>query len=268
MFIILTVNEFPNARQDYSEEPLCETLTLFPEDAILDYSIRESRKARTVRLNMTPHEGLVVVIPAGFNRKRVPAIVEEKREWIERTRVWAEEQRRLLAAKKPPTVPAFIDLRAVGETWSVKAQDTCSARITAREHADYELLLSGPVADVAGSLDALGRWSRRKAREYLVPWLTRLSRETGLEFSDTRIGNQRSLWASCSPRGTISLNQKLIFLPEELVRYVLIHELCHTAHMNHSKRFWSRVRRHEPDCRELRRELGNSWRLVPEWLDR
>ncbi|MEK6536597.1 MAG: M48 family metallopeptidase, partial [Actinomycetota bacterium] len=74
-------------------------------------------------------------------------------------------------------------------------------------------------------------------------------------------------WGSCSPSGTISLNQKLLFLPDRLVRYVLVHELCHTAHMNHSQRFWSRVRRYEPAMAEHRRELGESWQLVPPWLE-
>ncbi len=242
-------------------------LTLFAPDDFPAYSIRESARARTVRLHMTPGEGLVIVIPSGYDRRRIPAIVAEKSSWIARAADWASRQRRLKGVSKPPSIPDVIALRAVGETWDVQLRETAAARATAREHANGRLVLSAPAGDVTAGLGALSRWTRSKAREHLVPWLAELGDETGLEFTATKIGNQRSLWASCSPSGTISLNQKLMFMPERLVRYVLVHELCHLAHMNHSKRFWSRVRRHEPRCLELRRELGDSWHLVPSWLD-
>jgi predicted metal-dependent hydrolase len=244
-----------------------QPLTLFPPDLVLDYTIRESRRARTVRLNMTPRDGLVVVIPAGYNRSRIPGFIKSKQAWIENARRWANEQHRLLAAKSPPVVPETIELTAVAEKWAVITRRTASTRAAAREHDGGLLVVSGPITDTPACLDALSRWAGRKARNSLVPWLQSLSLETGLRFDRTIVGNQRTRWGSCSPSGTISLNRKLLFLPDRLVRYVLIHELCHSAHMNHSKRFWSRVRRHEPCYRELRRELGESWRLVPPWLD-
>ncbi len=244
-----------------------QPLTLFPPDLVLDYRIRESPRARTVRLNMTPQDGLIVVIPAGYNHNRIPAILNSKKDWIENARIWAREQRRLLATQAPPAIPKIIDLKAMRETWTVEPRRSQSRRVTARAHTGSLIVLSGPTNDIPACLTALRRWTKRKARDTLVPWLDELSEITELAFDRTIIGNQRSLWASCSPTGTISLNQKLLFLPEKQVRYVLIHELCHTAHMNHSKRFWARVRRHQPDFRELRRELGESWKLVPSWLE-
>lgn len=216
---------------------------------------------------MTPREGLVIIVPRGFNRSRIPAIIAEKREWIERTRIWAEEQRCMLASRKPLVVPGSIDLRSVGESWTVVARQTDSSRASAREHAERTLVLSGPIDDIPACLAALSRWTGRQARKHLVPWLEQLGSQTGFQFDRAIIGNQRTCWGSCSPKGTISLNQKLLFLPERLVNYVLMHELCHTAQMNHSRRFWSHVGRHEPAWRERRRELGESWQLVPPWLE-
>jgi len=243
-------------------------LTLFPPDELFDYTIRESARARTVRLNMTPHDGLVIVIPAGYSRKRIPEIIRTKQSWIENARRWADEQRRQLAAKAPPCIPADIYLVAIGECWTVSVNRTSSERASAREHPGFKLLVSGDTWDMPRSLASLSRWTGRKARAHLVPWLRGLSHETGLEFTKAIVGNQRTRWASCSPKGTISLNQKLLFLPPYLVRYVLVHELCHMEQLNHSRRFWSLVARHEPAWREHRRELGESWRLVPQWLDR
>ncbi len=243
-----------------------EQLTLFPPDLVLDYTVRESSRAKTMRLNMSPREGLVVVIPAGYSRKQIPEFVQSRQTWIENARRWADERRRLLAPK-PPAIPETIELKAIGEALGVTVRETAALRATARELSEQLVVVSGPINDISACLAALNRWIGRKAREHLVPWLDDLSVKNALEFNRVIVRNQRTRWASCSAGGTISLNQKLLFLPERLVHYVLVHELCHTVHMNHSKRFWKRVERHEPAWRALRRELGDSWRLIPAWID-
>src|SRR5262249_44058438 len=76
---------------------------------------------------------------------------------------------------------------------------------------------------------------------------------------------QRTRWASCSRRKTLSLNSKLLFLPPELVEYVLTHELCHLVEMNHSTRFWAVLAEHCPQFREFDTRLRDMWKVVPRW---
>jgi len=64
----------------------------------------------------------------------------------------------------------------------------------------------------------------------------------------------------------ISLNVRLLFLPQHLVRYALLHELVHTQEMNHSRRYWTLLESIEPNYRALDSELRGGWRLVPEWI--
>ncbi|MGC1525969.1 MAG: M48 family metallopeptidase, partial [Phormidesmis sp.] len=64
-----------------------------------------------------------------------------------------------------------------------------------------------------------------------------------------------------------SLNFKLLFLPRPLVHYVLVHELCHTVHMNHSKHFWALVAKKQPDYQWRRDALKKAWRYVPRWVE-
>jgi predicted metal-dependent hydrolase len=109
-------------------------------------------------------------------------------------------------------------------------------------------------------------WLTHKAEEHLIPWLKRVSDETGLSYSAVSIRQQQTRWGSCSSRRLISLNARLLFLSPDLVTYVLVHELCHTKHLNHSPRFWRLVESYLPDYRQFDRQLRNGGRYLPGWL--
>jgi hypothetical protein len=79
------------------------------------------------------------------------------------------------------------------------------------------------------------------------------------------VRNPHTRWGSYSRKETVSLNQNLLFLPTHLVRYVLLHELCHSVHLEHSAQFWSLLRDKEPRADALRDELRLAWRYLPDW---
>lgn len=93
--------------------------------------------------------------------------------------------------------------------------------------------------------------ARRQIEERLHMWAPRI----GAQWQRVRIGNQRSRWGSCSARGTLSFNWRLVKLPAKLFDYVIVHELCHLKHLNHSPAFWQLVARHIPDYRQRRQQL-------------
>jgi hypothetical protein len=105
----------------------------------------------------------------------------------------------------------------------------------------------------------------REAHAALGPWLARLAAASDLAYKRLQIRRQRTRWGSCSRAGTISLNACLLFQPPEVANYLLIHELAHTQHMNHSRRFWRLVESLEPRWRELDAALTRGWREVPAW---
>lgn len=125
---------------------------------------------------------------------------------------------------------------------------------------------TGEVFRTEALLAALQRWLSRRARRTLVPRLEALAVRHGFDaVRKTSVRNQRSCWASCSPSGAISINRKLLFLTPEQMEYVLIHELCHTAHPNHSQRFWRLVAARQPHYRELERSLASDDGRIPTW---
>lgn len=251
-------------------QPLCGRLP--------GYSVRESARARRVRLVMSAEGGLEVVVPRRFDQRKIPGLLESKRDWIERagTRIKdrTEARRRRLEAD-PPRLPERIVLPAVGEEWRVEyrpqtaraASPPKAAASVVRERSGGRLVVTGDPDDFGSCRDALCRWLSRRARRVLVPRLEELALKHRLAYGRISIRHQHSRWASCSRRNTISLNARLLFLPPGVVEHVLLHELCHTVEMNHSPRFWTLLGYHDPECRVHRKLLRAAWTAVPTWLD-
>ncbi len=231
------------------------------QDRVDGWTIRQSRRARRLTVRVF-HTGRVeVVAPARSSQHMVQLFIERHRPWIERKR--AEARRN--AGPEESFPPPLIALEANGENWKVHlAGGRGRSRIRAVGH---ELLsIEGDASRRQKICDALRRWLMTHAAESLVPQLAGVARELGMGYRRALIRRQRTRWGSCSARGTISLNCCLLFQRPEVVRYLFVHELVHTRHMNHSPRFWHEVARHCPEYRRLDRELLDGWRRVPSWV--
>jgi predicted metal-dependent hydrolase len=231
------------------------------------YTVRESRKAKHVSLKISVSGNLEVIVPQGFDQKHIPAIVQRKQRWIERVTRRMEDRQVLAGLDTTNALPEQIDLRAIAETWQVEYHTTQIPGIRVVEKPNSNLLLFGNISDQETCKVALQRWVSRKAELHLFPWLRSVSQELDLPFGKALIRKQKTRWGSCSSTKTISLNCKLLFLPHPLVRYVFIHELCHTIHLNHSSRFWALVDSYEPDYQQFDDGLRDARGYVPLWME-
>lgn len=234
-------------------------------DAI-SYTLRESDRARNVRLRVSGRDGLVVVVPRGFSADRVPALLEMRRPWIERALARFEAQRAHREAQLAAGRPRSLHLRAIGETWRVEYRDGEATRSTTRERDDGLLIVTVPAGDDEAARTALRRWLARRARATLAPELLGMADTYGYDVPRVSVRWQRSRWGSRSATGTISLNAQVLFLPRDLAHYVLAHELCHCVHMDHSAGFWHTVSLAVPGYAECRHGLRDGWSFVPAWL--
>ncbi len=200
-------------------------------------------------------------MPPRTSRATVSAFLTEHRDWIETRRAAALRQQ----PPEGPFPPPRIELPALYESWRVHlAGGTGPLRI--RAPGDELLTISGEVDSPQRLKDALRRWLLGRAQLVLTEHLADCAREFGFTYGRLSIRRQRTRWGSCSARGTISLNCCILFQPPEVLRYLLIHELSHTRHMNHSRAFWQCVAGCCPDYRKLDRQLLDGWRRVPSWL--
>jgi hypothetical protein len=235
--------------------------------ALFEYRLRESVRARHVRLRVTPHSGLEVVVPRGYNPARIPGMLEKKQAWIRAALERTEAERQLNGPEPAWKLPDAIQLPALDRVWRIIAKETDAPWTAVRETGPGQLLIHGRITDEYASRAALARWLVRQAYAHLAPLLEELSGQLGLAFRRVGFKRQRTRWGSCSHHKSISLNAKLLFLDPALVRYVMVHELCHLTEMNHSPRFWSLVQRHHADFRAHDRELRKGWKSVPRWAD-
>ena len=226
----------------------------------LEWQLRVSRRARYARLRILPFGGLEVVIPSRFPRKLVAGLVAEHADWAHRQLAKQAQLRESICL--PPALVLAFD----GSSTPIRYQPT-EPTFQGELFADnteecIEIHADGQRAAIV----ELRRWIRRRARQALPPLLERLSRQTGLAYNRVSIRSQKTRWGSCSSRGNISLNDQLLFLPADVVEYLMIHELCHTRHLNHSKAFWTLVQTHCADYRTHEKLLSRSRGLVPDWF--
>ncbi len=226
-----------------------------------DYAwrVRASERARRLAVRVLPGGLVEIVVPRGTRPRTIEQFVSRHRRWIER----ALDLYRPAGTAASDTLPEQIDFPAIGRSYAVSYLESAGPpRLTSE----------GGTMRVAGPLDrpvllrhALQRFTMKEAHTTLGPWLWQLSAATGLRFERFQIRRQRTRWGSCSRTGTISLNACLLFQPPSVAGYLLIHELAHTRQLNHSRRFWRIVERHEPRWRVLDAALTRGWREVPAW---
>lgn len=205
----------------------------------IPYRIRRSDRARRVRVTVDAVDGVEVVLPRRARERDAEAAMRELRPWIEK-RLRALDRAREEAGAPHGHVPFLGEhLRLVPETGRTRVHRRGDALLVpARE-----------------PLPALERWYRRTAKTEIAPRVERAVFEAGADYERISIRGQRTRWGSCSSTGTLSFNWRLLLAPEDVLDYVVWHEVCHLKVPDHSKRFWNLVERHSPGYRRQERWL-------------
>lgn len=235
-------------------------------DTLPPYTVRASSRARRISLKVSARDGLVVVLPRGARDADAVAAVRSRLEWATDALARVAPRRALVVAGPEAWLPSEVYLAAFGERWPVEYRHTQACGVRARLDGGA-LRLSGDVDDAAACVKALSRWLHAVARDRLPGMLAELASEHGYTFAAGSVRLQRSRWGSCSHARRISLNRTLVFLPEHLVRYVMLHELVHTRRLDHSAGFWAELFALMPDATALRAELRQSGSCVPVWAE-
>lgn len=192
-------------------------------------------RARHYVLRVLPDGDLRVTVPRGGNRAEAKAFVRRQASWI--------------AGQRYAAARAASTIRVRGELWPLVV-DRVPAGSVLRLGRVAVALRPGESPRAAAC-----RHLRELARREVVARLGQLAARYGLRVRRVSIRGQRTRWGSCSPDGGISLNWRLVQMPDSVRDYVLIHELMHISEPSHGKRFWALVERACPGHRDARRWL-------------
>jgi predicted metal-dependent hydrolase len=210
-------------------------------------TIRRSARASQVRLRVAPDGTLRASLPLYAPIFLVKRLLKSSR----------NELRDLLKQSQP--MIEYHDGMRIGKSHSlvVIPSNQFSVKRSGQQivvSLPQGLQLSDPLI-VRAVRDAIIAALRLEAKSYLPKRLSFLANKFGLSYQKVRFSHASGRWGSCSSGGTISLNIALMKLPFEIIDYVIIHELAHTRHMNHSPEFWSLVEQGDPEYKQHRRVL-------------
>ncbi|MGE5422672.1 MAG: M48 family metallopeptidase [Ignavibacteriales bacterium] len=217
---------------------------------------RSKRRRRTVSLLVHPQQGLVVSAPANTSMARIREIVEDKGGWIVKQMNALAEMEPLVDQRLFLTGEPFLVL---GEIKYIKILEDRVRKAFCREHGDnIEVLIPPGLDDETRTLrvrDALGAWYKDLAYEKVVERVDIYAPLLDLYPEEILIRSQKTRWGSCSHKGVLRFNWRIVMAPLELLDYIVVHELCHLQVPNHSPEFWGLVGGIIPDYKERRGRL-------------
>jgi predicted metal-dependent hydrolase len=216
--------------------------------------VRRRKGTRHMRLGINVRNEVVVSLPWHGTDRACQKFIEQNRAWLER-QIHAVPEVTGLGEwlRHKPSVSAG------GRRLELLWQPTSGSRGRYRidEPAGRAVFY---LPDGAGD-DVLYPLVRRFAKSVLGARASGQAERLGLHFRGLSVRDQSSRWGSCSSKGTISLNWRLVLLPPALQDYIILHELAHLREMNHSPRFWALLERYDPERRTHEKQLDA---LAPE----
>ena len=231
-------------------------------DTTIEYEVRRSpRRRKTVEITVDGG-GVRVAAPARTPDSELRAVVRKRAPWILRH---ASEAMLEAAPKRfvsGETLPYLgRNVRMVVTTGDVRWPEV---RL---DHWRFRIVVPESMDDVVrfeSIRRAVVRWYRARAAERLPVsverWWPRLGHG---ERSRVLIRDQRQRWGSCSPDGTLRFNWRAMMLVPALIEYIIVHELAHLTHRNHSPNFWGLLSKAMPDAQERRKRLREAGRTLP-----
>jgi len=223
-------------------------------DHIGDVTFRKNKRSKNVSITIRPIKGIVVNLPFFLSYKFALNIVEKNRNWILKNLPKIEK-----IENKATVFTENTTFKSLTRTYIIQKSNinkiktkitTDNVIINIPENID----IKSP--DIQKTIKIIIiKTLRIEAKEYLPKRTLELAQKHNFRFNKIFIKNTKTLWGSCSGRNNINFNLHLLRLPDHLIDYVIIHELCHTIQKNHGKPFWDLMDSILGNAKKLSKEL-------------
>ncbi len=221
------------------------------------FTLKRSARAKQVWLRIGLGTGLVVVAPPGMHVREVEKVILKKADWIKKHLSHIDEPYKIT---KKPLVKDGLPIPYLGKEFTLRVLPAGDEG-PAVTLTGGEIVVETPDRGESALMGALKGWYKDMARKVIPERVERLS--DGHKVGRVSIRDQSTRWGSCSPKGNLSFNLRLMMAPMRVVDYLIIHELTHLEHQNHSKRFWDKVAKRCPKYVEYEEWLKKHGRSLP-----
>ena len=222
------------------------------------YTVRPSRRARRVSLRIREAGHVEVIVPLHHPVPAPETVLMHHAAWI--LRAFERLRRSGGGGGSPPGDGSRLLYLGMERTLRVCRESRHRPSITLTDSEITVRLTPESPEDIR---PLLGRWMRARAESIIPERVRALNDPWKFRYSGIAVRNQRTRWGSCSRRGALSFNWRLVILPTEVADYLICHELAHLKYLDHSTRFWNLVARICPTFRDSERWLRKRGRSVP-----
>ena len=204
----------------------------------MDRMVRSGR--RTFSLEITPEARLVVRVPARASQELIKKFLWKNRFWIQSKQAMVQARRREVAPKKFVSGEEFLYL---GRLYPLDLVEE-DLPLSLEGHFRLSRKWEGDAKEIF--MD----WYKKQAHEVIMKRVEGYASRTGLRYQGLKISDAKKRWGSCSSKGRLRFNWRLVMAPLEVLDYVVAHELVHLEELNHTKRFWDKVQALAPDYKK------------------
>ncbi len=240
--------------------------TMQIDDRTLTCSLRYSSRRRTVQLRVSRADCLEIAAPAGMSWEKILQLIAGKHSWI-RMQIRRLETSASNPANSSLTHGSTVLYQGTPHTLLLLADGKGKPQVT-YAHCAISIHLSELIGDDNAPVvyRSLKKWYWEQAQALLLERTLYWSSKIGVRPNRISLRDQKTRWGSCSSRGSINYNWRIIMAPPAVLDYLVIHELCHLMHPNHSPAYWQEVARWNPECRNHRRWLRLNGSLLTKIL--
>ena len=201
--------------------------------------------------------------------------LEQHRHWIEDSAKRSKPQRESYRESRAAGLPTHLDFPFCDEIWLVEYQPTQAQSITVRPDGlrriqgtcrVFSLRLSGATANEELCRRALIRFVTQHAKEAIPRFAQDICREMNASPKSITVNNRKSAWGICTRNGDIRIDRRVMFLPRDLVRQIVLHEIAHLKFLNHSQSFYDELYSYEGSTKEAEKAVKSAVRYVPAWF--
>ncbi len=218
----------------------------------------KSNKAKRIRISIRPLKGIRLTVPKNVSIKDAEKFLIEKENWIIKNlkKVQKVEDKKTIFTEN-------TDFKTKNHVLKISKSYLLDRQVSININKTQTIVKYPQKNNIKEEwiqnsiIKAITETYRMEAKQYLPKRITELAEKHNFKFSKVSVRIAKGRWGSCSGIDNISLNVFLMMLPDELIDYVILHELCHTIEKNHSHRFWKLLEKVSPNSPTLKKEIKN-----------